>query len=395
MRIRRVGACLLLAAGALPGTAGVAGAQGSVDAVGNVGILSADIPAADLQQLESGLDRAVVVNASAARGRTATLSALAADPEISARRAEARRSADAGANAMRSLELDRAQAEFDKAATLFAAAHGDRLDTGDLSRLHTTRAKVALIRNDKARMREEFVRAMPLHPTKTLDSNAFPPDSVALFADVLATASRTPPSPPSSAALSDIARRSGLRWVVAGDARRGATPGSFVVAITLSDATGAAKATTVEIPPDGAFAALDAALRTLFAAAGVPASSSASNLARLDDPLAAPTATPAAAATASQFELPAPPTPAPTSAPVTVAGNAATRPVPAHALPPKTTPPKTKRAPAAGNRNTLYLVGAGVLLVGAGVAVAATSGGGGGGGGGEQGSGITLVIDRP
>lgn len=390
MRIRSGGAGLFLAAVGLTGMAGGARAQGTVEAVGNVGILSADIPAAELMALETGLDRAVVVNASAARGRTATLSALSADPEISARRAEARRSADAGANAMRSLELDRAQAEFDKAVTLFTAAHGDRLDTGDLSRLHTTRAKVALIRNDKPRMREEFVRAMPLHPSKSLDPNAFPPDSVALFADVLATAARTPPSPPSSAALADIARRSGLRWVVAGDARRGATPGSYTVAITLADASGAAKATTVEIPPDGAFPALDTALRTLFAAAGVPASSTASNLARLDPVGVEPAATPAATA-ASAFELPAPPTPTPTAAPVVAT---ASRPVPAQALPPKTTPPKPKRASASGNRN-LYLIGAGVAILGAGVIVAASSSGGGGGGGGEEGSGITLVIDRP
>lgn len=393
MRIRRGGARLpSVAAAAFLFTSNVASAQPVAEAVGNVGILSADVPASELLALETALDRAVVVNASSARGRTSTLSALSADPEISARRAEARRSADAGANAMRSLELDRAQAEFDKAVTLFNAAHGERLDTGDLSRLHNTRAKVALIRQDKVRMREEFTRSMQLHPTKTLDPNAFPPDAVATFADVLAAASRTPPSPPSSAALADIARRAGVRWIVAGDARRGAAPGAYVIALTLADVTGTGKATTVEIPPDGAVAALDVALRNLFAAAGVPAASAASNLARLEDDPGTTGGTKGAA-------LPPAATPVPVSTPVAVAATTAgtgAKPVPGQALPPKTAPPKTKRRGASGPwYREWYVIGAGIAILGAGVAVAATSGGGGGGGGGEEGSGITLVIDRP
>lgn len=373
----------------------VASAQTPAEAVGNVGLLSADVPTAELLSLETALDRAVVVNASATRGRTATLSTLSADPEISSRRAEARRSADAGANAMRSLELDRAQGEFDKAVTLFNAAHGERLDTGDLSRLHNTRAKVALIRQDKAGMRQEFARSIQLHPTKTLDPNAFPPDAVATFADVLATASRTPPSPPSSAALADIARRSGVRWIVAGDVRRGTAPGAYVVALTLADVTGAGKATTVEIPPDGAMSALDVALRNLFAAAGVPAASAASNLARMEPSGSAGGVAGGTqpATRTSEIEPSPAATPVPASTPVAVA--ATPKPVPAKALPSKSPPPGTKRAGAANPwYRQWYVIGAGIAVVGAGVAVAATSGGGSGSGN-EESSGITLIIDRP
>src|SRR5688500_5094016 len=174
--------------------------------VGNVGFRSVDIPTAELAPLEAALDRAVIVNAAAARGRTATLSALASDPEISARRAEARRAADAGAVAMRSLDADKAASEFDRAVALFVASHGDRLDTGDLSRVFTTRAKVALLRQDKAAMRDEFTRAVPLHPTKQLDPVAFPPDAVKLFEEVAKIAANGSLSAPAPAPLADIAK---------------------------------------------------------------------------------------------------------------------------------------------------------------------------------------------
>lgn len=339
----------------------------SAGMVGNVGFRSVDIPTADLATLDAALDRAIVVNAASARGRTTTLSALAADPEVAGRRAEARRAADAGAAAMRSLDAEKAQSEFDRAVTLFVASHGDRLDTGDLSRVYTTRAKVAQLRQNKVLMREEFGRAVPHHPTKQLDPASFPPDSVKLFEDVAAAARQAPLAAPAHLPLADIAKRTGLAYIVAGEARRDlSVPNAFKLAITVVDAAGASQSTTVDAAEPDLVGSLERAIAKLFQQAGVPGSMAAT--------------------------LAAQATPVPTAIPTAVAV-ATPRPVPTQALPKARAKPKPRNPDA--QRRWYYVIG-GVLAVGAIAAVAGTqSGGGGGGGGGGGNDGITLTLERP
>ncbi len=333
--------------------------------VGNVGFRSVDIPTAELAPLEAALDRAVVVNAASSRGRTATLSALAGDPEIGGRRAEARRAADAGAVAMRSLDAEKAASEFDRAVALFVASHGDRLDTGDLSRVYTTRAKVALLRQDKAAMRDEFTRAVPLHPTKQLDPVAFPPDAVKMFEEVVSQAVATPIAPPAPAPLADIAKRTSLSWVVAGEARKDALiPNAWKLAVTVVDPSGAAHSAVVEALGDELPGVLERTLAKLFQQAGIPGGSASANLGRIEDA----TPTPLAVATATP------------------------RPVPTQALPGNARrPPRPKNSE---QQKRWYMLIGGAIALGAAVAIAGTqTGGGGGGGGGQQ--GITLVLTKP
>lgn len=377
-----IAASLFVSSAAAP-----AAAQPVADAVGNVGVRSVDVPTADLAPVEAALDRAIIVNAAAARGRTATVSLLRGEPEVAGRRAEARRAADAGTNAMRSLDVAKAQAEFDRALTLFTASHGAWIDPGELSRLHTTRAKVALIGQDATRMREEFARAMPLHPTKSLDPAAFPPDAVKTFDEVQAAASRSPVAAPPPLVLADIARRTGLRWIVAAEARRtlsrkAGVPGQtgLVVALTVADATGGARSAIVDLPVEQLPSGLEKAVAGLFRELGVPPGSAESNLARLEepDPVPAPTSlTPDGSTGANGSSLSA-------NDP---------RPVPTQALPGPRPAPRPTAATGAQPWHRRWYVWAGAAAVlGAGAAVAASSSGGGGGGGG---GGVTLVVERP
>lgn len=339
------------------------------EAVGNVGLRSADVPTADLAPLESALDRAVIVNAGVARGKTATLSSLSTDPEVASRRAEARRAVEAGQSALRTFQLDAAQTEFDKAAALFTAGHGVVLDPGDLARLYLTRAKLAQIRHQPGVMQEEFEHALPVHPTKQLDANQFSPDAVAIFQQALDASASTPPSPVSGAALSDIARRAGLRWIVAGDVRRRGA--GFLLTITLADATAAGKSDNVELPPGAnADAVLEASVGRLLLAAGVPVSSAAANLAHAGNG------------------------PVPVATQSLSASAATTRPVPPNALPGGRRPPPPVRASQKQWYERWY-VWAGVAgVVGAGAIAAASSSGSSKSGGTAQPTGITLIVEK-
>ena len=349
----------------IPLTAAGQGAP-PMEAVGNVGLHSVDVPTADLAPLESALDRAIVVNASVSRGRTATLSALAADPEVAARRAEARRAFDAGQGYLKTFQLDAAQGEFDKAAALYTAAHGSVLDANDVAKLYLVRAKLAQIRHQPAVMKEEFEHALPVHPTKQLDATQFSPDAVATFQAALEASASTPPSPASGAALADLGRRAGLKWIVAGDVRkRGA---GFLLTVTIADSTAAGKSENVELPagsnPD---AILEASLGRLLPAAGAPVATTAANMARINNAGAQPV-------------------------PTQNLSMASTRPVPPNALPgPRRAPP------VATNEKPLYqrwYVWAGaVAVLGAGTAIAASSGSSKSGGASGP-PGITLVIQK-
>ncbi|HVO30697.1 MAG TPA: hypothetical protein VMV18_08170, partial [bacterium] len=228
MRRLSLVAALALLAPSLP-----ARADGPADVVGNVGLRSVDVPTAELTGLESALDRAISMNAGAARAKTATLSLLDADPEISSKRADARRAMDASVNDMKTFQLDAAQTEFDKTVAFWTVAHGPVLDPSDLSRLYLQRAKLAQIRHQPAVMKEEFERALAVHPTKQLDPAQFSPDAIQLFQQALEASASTPPQPGSGAVLSDIGRRTSMHWIVAGDVRR--RPAGFAVTLSVAD----------------------------------------------------------------------------------------------------------------------------------------------------------------
>lgn len=341
-------------------------------AVGSVGLRSLDRPTASLAPLESALDRAISMHAPSARGKTATLSALAADPEVSSRRAEARRAADSGANAMRQLDLDTAQQEFDKSAMLFIAAHGDRLEPSEVARIYTTRGKIAQMQRSPGVMKSEFERAAPLHATKQLDPATFPPDSVALFTQVIARELGTPMTPPATAPLADIAKRTRLKWIVAGEVRAYGAAGNRI-ALSIVDAAGASRSVEFLVIDENVMPAFEGAVSKLFREAGVPRRA------------------PAAAAT----EV----TPDPLTgggAAATVAAAPTPRPVPTQALPRTTPPPKKPRVKEPLDRKWYVVAGAAVLALSAGALLATGSGG-------EKKSGqdappeegITVVIDTP
>lgn len=351
------------------------------EAVGNVGLRSVDIPTNGLAPFEAALDRAISIRAGS-RAKTATLSALAADVEVSSRRELARTNANSGANAMRQLELDKAQEEFDKAATLFVAAHGDRIEPSEVARIYTTRAKIAQMQRAGSLMKGEFERAMPLHATKQLDPATFPPESVSLFQQVLAEALKTPMVPPASSPLADIAKRTSLRWIVAGEVR-GNAPASPRVVLTVVDATGAASSVDFLAPAENLNAAFEAAVGKIFAAAGVP-------------PRAAAIVATSPNGTDGATTITGDPVPDATG---TAIAAVTPRPVPSQALPRPTPTPSRSRAAAGAKpleRRWYFLVGAALLALSGGVVLAASSGG-------EKKStqdpppdeGITLVIERP
>ena len=336
------------------------------EAVGIVGLRSIDVPTASLGPFEAALDRSVSVYTQG-KAKTATLSALGSDPEVMSRREDGRRAANAGANAMRQLELDKAQEEFDKAATFFMAAHVDRLEPSEVARIYTTRGKVAQMQRASALIRSEFERALPLHATKQLDAATFPPESVALFAQVLADAQKAPMMPPAAASLQDIGRRTSLRWIVAGEVR-GNAPASPRVILSVVDAdTGVARSVDFLAPLDNLNGAFDAAVAKILVEAGVPARVAA------------------AAATAD---------PMATSTPGAIIAAATPRPVPSHALPRATPKPATGGKPI--ERRWYFLAGAALLALSGGVVLAASSGK-------DRNNtqdpppdeGITLVIEQP
>lgn len=336
------------------------------EAVGIVGIRSVDVPTASLAPFEAALDRSVSVHTQG-KAKTATLNALGSDPEVMTRREDGRRAANAGANAMRQLELDKAQEEFDKAATFFVAAHVDRLEPSELARIYTTRAKLAQMQRASALMRNEFERALPLHATKQLDASTFPPESVALFGQALADAQKAPMTAPPAAPLQDIGRRTLLRWILAGEVR-GNAPASPRVILSVVDAdTGVARSVDFLAPPDNLNGAFDAAVAKILSEAGVPARVAAASA--TTEPMA--TATPAA-----------------------IIAAATPRPVPSQALPRATPKPATGGKPI--ERRWYFLAGAALLALSGGVVLAAGSGK-------ERKNtqdpppdeGITLVIEQP
>jgi hypothetical protein len=344
--------------------------------VGNVGMRSVDVPTASLAPLESALDRAISMHAPSARGKTATLSTLAADPEVSSRRAEARRSADAGANAMRQLELDTAEAEFDKAATLFLAAHGDRLEPSEVARIYTTRGKVAQMQRSPQLMKGEFERAAPLHPTKQLDPATFPPESVALFAQVIARALETPMAPPSTSPLMDIAKRTRLQWIVAGEVRAHGATGNRI-ALSIVDAAGATRSVEFLVIDENVNPAFEGAVAKLFSDAGVPRGAPpVAAIGTPVDPFGNNTGTTGTTGTAVAAATP--------------------RPVPTQALPRSTPPPRKKPERESLDRKWYVVAGAAALALSAGAVFALQPGE-------EKKStqdpppeeGITLVITRP
>lgn len=368
---------LLFAASLLLPRASRAQSQTPIDAVGTVGLHSSDVPETELTDLASSLDRAIAVNAAASRGRSATLSALGTDPEVAARRADARRSLEAGTSYMKAFQLDAAQSELDKAAAFWVVAHGRALDAGDVARLYLTRAKLAQIRHQPQAMKEEFEHALPVLATKELDPLQFSPEAIQIFKRALAAASSTPPQPASGASLGDIARRAAIRWILAGDVRR--RGGGYAITLSVADVTGAGKSENVELPAGAdADTTLDAAVAKLLAAAGVP--------------LSVGRGTPA-------------PFPTPT-APVSIASttNASTEggahPVPTSALPPNvgpnaaaanTHPPRPPKGPKKIYQQWYFW--AGVSAVAAGAVIASTSGNSGGKSS-SGGQGITLVITQ-
>ena len=376
-------------AAAVAAVLSVPGQAAAQAVVGNVGLRSADVPTAALQPLESALDRAIAVHAPAARGRTATLSALAADPEVSERRANARTAADAGANSMRQLELEAAQEAFDRSLTLFIAAHGDRLEPAEVARIYTTRAKVAQMLRSPGSMKSEFENALPLHPTKELDPNTFPPESVALFEKVQAELKAAPLAPPATAPLADIARRTKLALVVAGEAR--AVVGGHRVVLAIANAKGASKSVEFVAPASDPTEAFDAAVGRLFAAAGLPprAAGVATAPTGTGDPAPGTTGAGGSGAETGTGKVAAGPT-----ADTAVAA-ATPQPVPPQALPRPTPQPKPSRPGAKPwYRQWYVLAGAAVLAVGA-VGAAASSGGSDSSTSSPDTEGVTLVIEGP
>jgi len=170
----------------------------------------------------------------------------------------------------------------------------------EVARLYTTRAKVAQTLRNTAQMKEELKLAAPLHATKSLDPNTFPPDTVALFEKVVAELAAQPLVPPGAVSLQDIARKTGLAWVVAGEVRSLGGSNGHRVALAVVDPQGAVKTLELTANPFDPNESFDAAIAKLFTDAGItrPAVSTVIT----PDPLFATTpvatATPLAVATA-------------------------------------------------------------------------------------------------
>lgn len=325
--MRVVGALLLLATA--PGLAAPDAPVASAP-VAFLGLTSPDLGQGDIGLIESAVEDALPRLAPGALGKTNARATVLRNPEIARSRDEARAATDAGAIALGAFNFPAARREFDRAATLYRAAHADWIAPVELAQLYEQRAILAYGLRQPDQMREEFGHLVPLQSARALDEKVFAPDAIAIYREEAVRAKRDPRAIPDAAVLGDIARRANARGVLAGEVR--VLEGALDLHLVLCLADGTLVSEEVRVPSREALAsAVGGALRTVLAAS-IPE-----------------------------------PTPAPR---IAAATPVVPRPVPVKALPPaspvRTPPPESRK-------RTAWYVLAGALGVGAFVAAGITA----------------------
>lgn len=221
-----IGTLALLAAGSPAVAVSPSPGTESIPETGFAGLLSFDLPRADVRPVEQAVERALSRVTLRARDREETLALALADPGIESRLEEARRSRAAADAALRALDTTRAQEALDHALSTMLDGHIARLAPDELCAILDQRSRLAFARRDVSGLRRELVLEVPWQPEKRLDPRWFPPEMVEAYRQISATPRDAPE--PVVDDLRRIAEAGGLRVVVAGDVAR--TPdGALIV----------------------------------------------------------------------------------------------------------------------------------------------------------------------
>lgn len=259
--LRAVAVFLAVAALAVPRNGQAAEAE-----VGFLGVLAPDVEGDTLRVVEGRIEETLGRRARVRR-RDEMREALARDPAIARALAEARASAAAGNDAMLAYELPLARAKLDEARGAFEAAHGKWLAPEEYGRVVEQRARLFYALRLPAETRAELARLLPLRAKKSVDADSWPPDALAMFEDEREAARSRPFAAPDAAATAALAERSGVRWLLSGEARR--RDGFVEVGLVLGSTTGTVVSRVVRLAPATTPAELDRELGALLDQAGV------------------------------------------------------------------------------------------------------------------------------
>lgn len=233
-----------------------------------VGVISSDMPTAETDEISGALDSSIFRVAGQALSREATQEALRSNPVIADACVNALAAKKAGAKALEALNLDEASAQLSRAGGYYRRCHGFVLSPAEVADLYTLRARVEFGKRNERNTYLALKRALPTHPTKQLDEAVYPPEVVALFKKAIRDSQATSPVPPSADALVDIAKRTGVQWVVHAETQRG--PQSIHLLVTVVEQTGDLHSKRIKLPVLGdRTEALDEGIRELFRESGI------------------------------------------------------------------------------------------------------------------------------
>ncbi len=233
--------------------------------VGFVGVLSADLSAAEIAAIQSHLD-AQLAKGWRTRSREETIATALADGDVAQRLSQARAAGQSGDAALRALELAKARTELDRALSLYDSMWGERLVPLEVSKLLEQRATLAFALRKPEEMRLELHRLSRVHPTKELDAKVFPPEAIAVFEAELDKAKADPAIAQS---FGDLAKRARVEWVLAADAH--VESGALVLTLLAGAADGRFESELVRVPKkDSLPDLLTRGLSNLLTAARVP-----------------------------------------------------------------------------------------------------------------------------
>lgn len=234
--------------------------------VGFVGLVSPDLGAAELAQVESGVEQ-MLARQARVRGKNAMLESLTASEGVAASLASARGAAEAGAKSLDAFNLPKALEELGRALQLYESSYGSRLAPAEVARVLERRAQAAYALRRPAEMRRDFARAVFVQPAKGLDERVFAPDAVAAFEEEAARVRAGDPLAPPVDDLAEIARLGGVRWALSGEVRA-AEGGAVDLHLTLVSRTGTFLYRHLRAPRDGA--GVERGLASMLEATGVP-----------------------------------------------------------------------------------------------------------------------------
>ena len=252
-------ACVAFLAG------GSVSAQSGAD-VGFVGLVSPDLGAAELAQVESGVEQ-MLARQARVRGKSALLESVTASEGVATNLSLARGAAEAGSKSLDAFNLPKALEELGRALQLYESSYGSRLAPAEVARVLERRAQAAYALRRPVEMRRDFARAIFVQPAKGLDERVFAPDAVAAFEEEAARVRTADPVAPPVDDLAEIARLGGVRWALTGEVRA-AEGGAVDLHLTLVSRTGTFLTRQIRAPRDGA--GVERGLAALLEATGVP-----------------------------------------------------------------------------------------------------------------------------